>query len=83
MTHVLEVSLDGMRRDGGAVGKVWLPWGHPSSRWLEVLGSGDTQDFHSREYFPRLQHIDNQPEISLTAKSGRFFKHFWEKPNKQ
>ena len=27
-THVLEVSLDRMRRDGNAVGKVWLPWGH-------------------------------------------------------
>ena len=80
--HDLEVGLDSMRRDDGAMGKAWLPRGHPSGRWLEVLGSGDTwRDFHSREYFPRLQNIDNQPGISLTAKGGRFFKNFWEKPN--
>ena len=55
----------------------------PPSRWLEVLGSGDTQDFRSRAYLPRLQHIDDQLEISLTAKGGCSFKLFQEKPNEQ
>jgi len=63
-----------------------VQWGKCGRRGVTLPVAGwkclGWQDFHSREYFPRLQHIDNQPGISLTAKGGRFFKHFWEKPNK-
>ena len=50
----------------------------PPSRWLEVLGSGDTQDF-PQAYLPRSRCIDDQLEMSLTAEGGSSTR-FQKKP---